>query len=94
MKTISVKIDNELLEELNTQAHRLRVSKSVIIRAAVEDYLKKVSHFKNLLDFLESVPEVEPELDEIKVIEEYESRKALRKVESISLEEAKKELNI
>ncbi len=94
MKTISVKIDNELLEDLNTQAHRLRVPKSVIIRAAVEDYLKKVSNFKNLLDFLESVPEVEPELDEIKAIEEYESRKTLRKVESISLEEAKKELNI
>ena len=94
MKTISVKIDNKLLEELNTEAKRLRLPKSVIIRAAVEDYLKKVSKMKNLLDFLNSVPEVEPEPDEIKAVEEYENREVVGKVETISLKEAKKELNI
>jgi hypothetical protein len=94
MKTISVKVDDELLEKLNTQAHRLKVPKSVIIRAAVEDYLRKVSHFRSLLAFLDSVPEVEPEPDEIKAIEEYESRRTLGKVESVSLKEIKKELNI
>ncbi len=94
MKTISVKVDDELLEELNKKAKRLKLPKSVIIRAAVEDYLKKVSKIKNLSAFLESVPEVEPAPDEIKAIEEYENRAALGKVENVPLKKVKKELNI
>ncbi len=89
-----MKVDDKLLEELNTKAKRLRLPKSVIIRAAMEEYLKKVSKMKNLSAFLDSVSEVEPEQDEIKAIEEYENRAVLGKVETVPLKKVKKELNI
>jgi len=94
MKTISLKVDNELLEELNMQANRLKLPRSVIIRAAVEDYLKRISKMKNLMAFLNSVQEVEAEPDEIEAIKEYEERETNDKIEFLSLKEAKKGLKI
>ncbi len=94
MKIISLKVDNELLEELNTQANRLKLPRSVIIRAAVEDYLKRISKKKNLMAFLNNVQEVEAEPDEIEAIKEYEERETNDKIEFLSLKEAKKGLKI
>jgi hypothetical protein len=46
------------------------------------------------MDFLEDVPEIEANADEIKAVKEYEERKAKNKTKFFSLEEAKKELNL
>ncbi len=93
MKTISFKVDDDLFEKLDKQASKLKLSRSVIIRAATEAYLKKISKMKTLMDFLENVPEIEASIDEIKAVKEYE-KEAKNETKSFSLEEAKKELNL
>lgn len=92
MKTISIKIEEELLKKLDSQAKRLKLPRSVIIRAATEEYIKKITKVKSLMEYLSTVEEVEPYPDEIEAIEEYKRQKKEGTLKTYSLDEVKKML--
>ena len=90
MKLVSVRLDEEIYEELEKQAKFLKLPKSWIIRRALEHYLAKLARKDRVELAFALAEEVEPTEEEKRLVEEF--RKKPHKF--ISQEEIEKELGL
>ena len=90
MKHVSVRMDDETYKKLEEKAKSLKLSKSWIIRRAVERFLDQLSRMDRIELALALAEEVEPTEEEKRILQKL-SKKPLK---GISHEEAKRILGL
>ena len=90
MRHVSVRLDEDIYKELEEKARAWKLSKSWIIRRALEKFFRELSRKDRFELTLALAEEVEPTEEEKKILEEYENKP----LEGIPHEEARRMLGL
>jgi len=90
MRHVSVRLDEDIYKELEEKARAWKLSKSWIIRRALERFFNELSHADRLDLLFALAEEVEPTEEEKRLIEEFHKKPH----EFITQDELEKELGL